>query len=210
MPQVAIARLEDADLVLRVVAGDVEAFEAIYDRYNAQVLRFAVRLTGTQRAAEEVTQDVFLSFWRSAGRYDTSRGALKTWLLAIVRNRSVDWLRREARHGGGLQIDDAEVQRLEAAERTDQQVADREQSAQVRQLLKGLPTEQREVIELSYFRELTHTEIASEVNIPLGTVKGRQRLGLGRLHRTLTSSPGSQPSTAWSTAAERIGTPAAA
>ena len=110
----------------------------------------------------------------------------------------------------GLPIDDAQVQRLEAAERTEQQVADREQSAEVRQLLTSLPREQRQVIELSYFRELTHTEIATAVKIPLGTVKGRQRLGLRRLHRTLIGSPGFQPSTAGSTAAARIGTPAAA
>jgi RNA polymerase sigma-70 factor, ECF subfamily len=196
MPQTSTSALDDRDLVLRVVDGDVRAFEAIYDRHSAQVLRFALRLTGTQRGAEEVAQDVFLSFWRSAARYDTTRGALKTWLLAIVRNRSVDWLRREARHGGGLEIDDPQVQQLEAGERTEQQVADREQSAHVRQLLMGLPSEQREVIELSYFGELTHTEIASEVDIPLGTVKGRQRLGLMRLHRALTGSPGFQPSTA--------------
>lgn len=193
MPRASISELDDRDLVLRVVDGDVRAFEAIYDRHHAQVLRFALRLTGTQRAAEEVAQDVFVSFWRSASRYDTTRGALKTWLLAIVRNRSVDWLRREARHCGSLEIDDPQVQRLEAGEDTEQQVADREQSAHVRQLLMGLPSEQREVIELSYFGELTHTEIASQVNIPLGTVKGRQRLGLLRLHRTLTSSSGSQP-----------------
>jgi RNA polymerase sigma-70 factor (ECF subfamily) len=189
MPGTKTATLEDRDLVRRVAEGDVWAFEAIYDRYNAQVLRFALRVTGGQRAAEEVTQDVFVSFWRSAGRYDTDRGALNTWLFAIARNRSVDWLRREARHAGGLQIDDAQVQDLEAAERTEQLVADRERSTRVRQLLTGLPHEQRRVIELTYFRELTHSEIATADNIPLGTVKGRQRLGLKRLHRTLTSSP---------------------
>jgi RNA polymerase sigma-70 factor (ECF subfamily) len=189
MPDTATATLEDRDLVLRVVGGDRRAFETIHDRYHAQILRFALRLTGGQRAAEEVTQDVFLSFWRSAGRYDIERSALGTWLFAIARNRSIDWLRREARHEGGVQIDEPQVQQLEAAECTEQHVADREQSTRIRQLLKALPSEQREVIELAYFRELSHTEIATEVDIPLGTVKGRQRLGLTRLHRILTSSP---------------------
>ncbi len=188
-PAPATATLEDDELVRRVIDGDVRAFETIYDRYHGQVLRFAMRMTGAQRAAEEVTQDVFLSFWRSAGRYDTTRGALKTWLLAIGRNRSVDWLRREARHDGGLQIDHPQVQLLEAAERTDQQVANRERVVHVRQLLSGLPSEQRQVIELTYFQELTHAEIAAKVDIPLGTVKGRQRLGLGRLRRNLANSP---------------------
>jgi RNA polymerase sigma-70 factor (ECF subfamily) len=109
--------------------------------------------------------------------------------LSVVRNRSIDWLRREARHDRDLEIEDARVGRLEAAERTDEQVAAREESRQARQLLAGLPTEQRQVIDLSYFKGLTDTEIAEKVGIPLGTVKGRQRLALTKMHRKLTSLP---------------------
>jgi RNA polymerase sigma-70 factor, ECF subfamily len=180
---------EDRDLVLRVVDGDVRAFEAIYDRYNTQVFGLAMRVTGRHRAAEEATQDALLSLWRTADRYDIDRGTLKTWLLSIVRSRSVDWLRREARHDREREIDDALLGRLEAAERTEEQAASNEESRDTRQLLITLPTEQRQVIELAYFTGLTHAEMAAEIGIPLGTVKGRQRLALRKLRQQLTSLP---------------------
>jgi RNA polymerase sigma-70 factor (ECF subfamily) len=182
-------RLEDRDLVVRVANGDVRAFEAIYDRYGTQVFGLAMRVTGRTRAAEEATQDAFLILWRTADRYDIDRGTLKTWLLSIVRNQSIDWLRREARHDRELEIDDALVGRLEAAERTEDEVATREESRHTRELLVTLPTEQRQVIELAYFKGLTQTEVAAKIGIPLGTVKGRQRLALTRLRHELTSLP---------------------
>ncbi len=187
--EAGVSTLEDRDLVVRVVDGDVRAFEALYDRYSPHVSGLAMRVTGRQRAAEEATQETFLSLWRTADRYDTHRGTLKTWLLSVVRNRSIDWLRREARHDRDLEIDDALVGRLEAAERTEEQAASREESRHARQLLISLPTEQRQVIELAYFKGLTHTEIAAKVGIPLGTVKSRQRLALTKMHEKLTSLP---------------------
>ncbi len=177
----------DCELVARVVQGDVRAFEAIYDRHSAQVFGLAMRVTGRQRAAEEATQDAFLSLWRTAGSYDESRGTLKNWLLTLVHNRSVDWLRREARHDRDLEIDEAVVARLHAAERTEDQAATREESRHARELLVTLPSEQRQVIELAYFKGLTHAEIAAKVGIPLGTVKGRQRLALTKMHQALAS-----------------------
>ena len=180
-------KLEDDDLVLRVAHGDVRAFEAIYDRHSAQAFGLAMRVTGRRRAAEEATQDAFLGLWRAAQRYDTSRGTLKTWLLSMVRNRSIDSLRREARHDRDLEFDDGLTSRLEAAERTEQRVADLEESRHARQLLLSLPDDQRRVVELAYFNGLTQTEIAEKVGIPLGTVKGRQRLALKKMHRDLTS-----------------------
>ena len=122
-----------------------------------------MRVTGRRRAAEEATQDAFLGLWRAARSYDMNRGTLKTWLLSMVRNRSIDCLRREARHDRDLQIDDALVTRLEAAERTEQRVADLEESRHARQLLVSLPDDQRRVIELAYFKGLTQTEIAEKV-----------------------------------------------
>jgi len=185
-----LSTLEDRDLVARVVDGDVRAFEAIYDRHSAQVFGLAMRVTGRQIAAEEATQDAFLSLWRTADSYDTNRGTLQTWLLSIVRNRSIDWLRREGRHDRDFEIDDAPLGRLEAAELTEEQAATREESRHARRLLSSLPTEQRHVIELAYFKGLTQTEIAVKIGIPLGTVKGRQRLALTKMHQKLTSLSG--------------------
>jgi RNA polymerase sigma-70 factor (ECF subfamily) len=144
-----------------------------------------IAIAGRPSAAEEVTQDAFLSLWTSAKRFDPSRGSLTTWLLSLVHNRGIDSIRRGARHDRVLAIDDVNTDRLEAAERTDEQVVERAQSREMRKLLTELPCEQREVIQLSYFRGLSHTEIASKIDLPLGTVKGRQRLALGKLHRLL-------------------------
>ena len=177
----------DRDLVARIVNREVEAFETFYDRHSTPAYSFALRVTGLQRAAEEVTQDAFLTLWRSAPRYDSSRGTPKNWLLAIVHNRGIDWLRRESRHGRDVAFDDVLAERLEAPERTEDQVIAREDRRHTRQLLTGLPSEQRRVIELAYFKGLTHVEIAAKMGIPLGTVKGRQRLALTRLRRELSN-----------------------
>jgi RNA polymerase sigma-70 factor (ECF subfamily) len=180
---------EDSDLVAQIAAGDSLAFEAVYDRHSAQVFSLAMRVTGRRRAAEESTQDAFLTLWRSAGSYDATRSTLRNWLLCIVRNRSIDWLRRERRHDRALEMDEGLVGHLEASERTDEQFAVLEQAHEARQLVLGLPTEQRQVVELAYFNGLTQAEIAVKVGIPLGTVKGRQRLALTKMHRELTGAP---------------------
>jgi RNA polymerase sigma-70 factor, ECF subfamily len=177
--------VDDLDLVLRTATGDVEAFEALYRRHRADVYRAALRVTRRSRAAEEVTQDTFLGLWRTANRYDPNRGTLKTWLQIAARNRSIDWLRRESRHERDLKIGDEAFEPLVASDCTEDDVANEENSRETRELLAILPAEQRQVIELAYFGQLTHTEIAKRVGIPLGTVKGRQRLALTKLHRRL-------------------------
>jgi RNA polymerase sigma-70 factor, ECF subfamily len=177
--------LSDETLIRLAANGDVGAFEAIYDRYSAQAFGLAMRVTRRRRAAEEATQEAFLSLWRTAHGYDRRRGAVNTWLLTMVRNRSIDWLRREARHERNLEIDDDLVGTLEADERPEEEIVNREEGNRARQLLTSLPSEQRQVIELAFFSGLTQAEIAAKVNLPLGTVKGRQRLALTKLHRAL-------------------------
>jgi RNA polymerase sigma-70 factor (ECF subfamily) len=190
MNDAQLNRLNDHELVLRVAEGDVRSFEAIYDRHSAQAFGLAMKITGRRRAAEEATQDAFLGVWRAARSYDTSRGTLKTWLLSMVRNRSIDVVRREGRHDRDVEIDDALVNGLESEERgTAEQVSDREDARDTRQLLLSLPDDQRRVIELGYFAGLTQSEIADKVGAPIGTIKGRQRLALIRMHRELTSRP---------------------
>jgi RNA polymerase sigma factor (sigma-70 family) len=181
---VPIKALDDDDLVLRTANGDVRAFEALYVRHRVQVLRVAMRVTGRPRAAEEVMQDAFLGLWRHAHIYDPGRGTLKAWLMTAARNRSIDWLRRESRHDRDLEIDDTVIEWLEAGDCTEDEIARREQSREAHKLLAVLPAEQRQVIELAYFGQLTQTEIATSVGIPLGTVKGRQRLALTKMHRS--------------------------
>jgi RNA polymerase sigma-70 factor, ECF subfamily len=178
----------DDDLALRTADGDVEAFKALYSRHNAQVFRVALRVSGRQAAAEEATQDTFLSLWRTARSFDPKRGTLKAWLLCAARNRSIDGIRREARHSRTVEIDDVIANQREATDRTDDEVIRRDEASTARDLLAALPREQRQVIELGFFGGLSQVEIAKAVGIPLGTVKGRQRLALQRMHLQLQAA----------------------
>ncbi len=181
--------LADEQLMARTREGDRTAFETLYGRHSAFVFRLALRVTRRHRAAEEATQDVFLGLWLNAGSFDPKRGDLRAWLAAAVRNRSIDWLRREARHDGQAQIDEAVVNGLVADEGTEEKVVRRAEAKATRRLLDDLPSEQRRVIELAYFGQLTQTEIAARAGVALGTVKGRQRLALGRLRRQIEAAP---------------------
>jgi RNA polymerase sigma-70 factor (ECF subfamily) len=181
--------ISDDELMKRIAQRDVPAFETVYARYRTVTAAHALRVCGHRNLAEEATQDAFLTLWRTADRYHPDRGTLKSWLTSIVRNRSIDLLRRRARHDANVEIDEDLIERLVSAECTEAEVAAREQSGQTRRLLADLPSEQRQVILLAFFKGLSHTEIAARIGIPLGTVKGRQRLGLARMRRALTSPP---------------------
>jgi RNA polymerase sigma-70 factor (ECF subfamily) len=184
------AKPSDDELALLVARGNVQAFEAIYDRYSSQAFGLAMRLTYHRRAAEEATQDAFLGLWRSAASFDQNRGTLSAWLMSMVRHRSIDWLRREARHDGSVEIDEGLIAGALATEHPYELAVEREQARLTRELVAGLPTEQQRVIELAYFEGMTQYEIAAEVGVPLGTVKGRQRLALTKMHRALVGPRG--------------------
>lgn len=175
----------DADLMAQVARGDVRAFEAIYARYHRQAYSLAMRVTGRAGGAEEATQDAFLSLWRSAGGFDPERAALGTWLMTLVRNRSIDALRRASLVDRRRSDADGAAERVEAPERTDEQVLAADAQQRARHLVAALPAEQRQVIELAYFAGYTQQEIAARVGVPLGTVKGRARLGLTKLRQSL-------------------------
>ena len=186
MTTALLSRLDDTALLAHVADGDVAAFEALYDRYRAQAFGLAVRMTRRPGVAEEVTQDAFLTLWRKASHYDPARGSLATWLLTFVRHRAIDSLRSSARREHDVELESA-ADRLEAPERTHEEVTRRERSQTARRLVDDLPSDQREVIELAYFGGLTQGEIATEVGVPLGTVKGRSRLALEKLRRSVTA-----------------------
>jgi RNA polymerase sigma-70 factor, ECF subfamily len=182
----ASATHTDEELMSRVAAGDVRAFETLYDRHSRQAFALAKRITERTADAEEATQDAFMSLWRSAATFDGERASLRTWLLMIVRNRSIDRLRAGA-HALHDQVAE-HADRLEAAERTEEQVMAMQDYVEARRLVAGLPPEQREIIDLAYIAGFTQNEIAARVGIPIGTVKGRARLGLNKLRRAATST----------------------
>jgi RNA polymerase sigma-70 factor (ECF subfamily) len=177
--------LADEDLMQLVRRGDAAAFAIVYDRHASSAFSLAYRMLGSRAGAEDVTQEAFLSAWRSGARYDRARGSVRTWLLGIVHNRAIDALRRGKVRDFPRAGDEAAAERLEAPERTDVEVARRQEAATIRTAIETLPSEQSQVIELAYFGGFTHTEIAAMVQAPVGTVKGRMRLGLQKLRDEL-------------------------
>src|SRR5919106_2640551 len=180
-----LVHLADEDLMQLVRRGDAAAFELVYDRHATAAFSLAYRMTGVRNAAEDVVQEAFLSLWRSGARYDRTRGSVRTWVLGIVHNRAIDALRRSMVHDRRRASDEGIEERLEAGERTDVEVAPRDEAREGRTALAALPPEQSRVIELAYFGGFTHTEIASMLDTPIGTVKGRMRLGLEKLRGQL-------------------------
>jgi len=173
--------LADEDLMQLVRRGEADAFQAVYERHSSAAFSLAYRMCGTRAAAEDVVQEAFLSLWRSGARYDRARGSVRTWTLGIVHNRAIDSLRRSVVHDRRRASDDGIEERFEAPERTETEVARLDEAQEIRAALQGLPPEQSRVIELAYFGGFTQTEIATMLETPLGTVKGRMRLGLEKM-----------------------------
>jgi RNA polymerase sigma-70 factor (ECF subfamily) len=173
----------DAELVARVATGDAEALREAYERHGAIVFGAAMRLLGDHQLAEECTQDVFLTLWREAGRFDAGRGTrLSTWLYAIARNRAIA-LDRRRRARPATPVAEAPV--ADTAPDPAELVLRADEQQRVAEALGELPDEQLEVVRLAYFDGLTQDAIASRLGVPLGTVKGRARLALDRLRRAL-------------------------
>ncbi|HET8978004.1 MAG TPA: sigma-70 family RNA polymerase sigma factor [Solirubrobacteraceae bacterium] len=177
--------LADEDLMAFVHQGDARAFEVVFDRHADAAFSLAYRMCGRRSTAEDVVQEAFLSLWRSGARYDPSRGSVRSWILGVVRNRSVDLFRRDlVRTARDVNADDA-VQRLPAVDDVAGEAERREDAGQIRRALRELPADQRRVIELAYFGGFTHSQIAELLALPAGTVKGRMRLGLTKLRLAL-------------------------
>jgi RNA polymerase sigma-70 factor, ECF subfamily len=181
----ALDHLADEDLMQLVRRGDARAFETVYERHATAAFSLAYRMVGNRSQAEDVVQEAFLSLWRSGARYDRSRGSVRTWVLGIVHNRSIDALRRATVHDKRRAADETAAERLESDDRTDVEAARRDEAREVRDAMETLPPEQLRVIELAYFGGFTHSEIAEMLDMPLGTVKGRMRLGLEKLRGRL-------------------------
>ena len=180
-----IRNLADEEVMQLVGEGDPRAFELIYDRHGGAAFSLAYRMVGTRVTAEDITQEAFLSIWRSRLRYDQSRGSVRTWVLGIVHNRAIDALRRGAVNDRRRETVEAVEERYAAVERTEVEAARRDEARSVRSALHSLPDEQRRAIELAYFGGFSHSQIAEMIGEPIGTVKGRMRLGLDKLRRQL-------------------------
>ena len=172
--------LADEDLISLVGDGDAQAFAVLYDRHSRAAYSLAYRMMNGRQAAEDLAQDAFLKVWRAATSYRADRGGVRTWILSIVHNRGIDQLRSSASR---RRVQD----RVEATTDTWQpseafaETWRNSQREQVREALDTVPPEQLKVLALAYFSGYTHMEIAENLDVPLGTVKGRMRLGLKKL-----------------------------
>jgi len=177
----------DDQLMVEVKAGNAAAFGELYDRYARQAYRLALSICRNEHRAEDAVQDAFLSIWRSRATFEPSRGAVGAWLLTVVRYRALDVVRLNRTHVNH-RVGDAMLDGVPAPGDVAEQVAALDDASYLRKMLAGLPDAQRVVITLAYFRQLTHTEIATRLDLPLGTVKGRMRLGLNRLQTTIEAA----------------------
>jgi RNA polymerase sigma-70 factor, ECF subfamily len=178
--------LADEDLMELVREGEARAFEVVFDRHGGAAFSLAYRMCGSRARAEDVVQEAFLSLWRSGTGYDRARGSVRSWVLSVVHNRAIDAFRREASKEAKNVHDDRMAEQVASGELTEVEVERRDDAHRVRSALLGLPSDQRQVIELAYFGGFSHSEIADMLELPAGTVKGRMRLGLSKLRVSMS------------------------
>jgi RNA polymerase sigma-70 factor, ECF subfamily len=175
----------DEDLISLVhQSRDPEAFATLYDRHACAAYSLAYRMMGARQAAEDVVQDAFVRLWRATGSYHPERGSVRSWLLTIVHNRAIDQIRSLASRRKMQEKVEASAPRFEQSEAFAESWRN-VQREQLREALKDLPAAQLKVLELAYFSGYTHVEIAGMLGLPVGTVKGRMRLGLKKMRGLL-------------------------
>ena len=172
--------LADENLISFVGQGDAEAFTTLYDRHSRAAFSLAYRMMGERQASEDLTQDAFLKVWRGASSYRAERGSVRTWILSIVHNRGIDQLRSHASRRRTQDRIEASAPRSQPSEAFAETLRN-SQRDQLREALNTLPPEQLKILELAYFSGYTHVQISELVDVPLGTMKGRLRLGLKKM-----------------------------
>jgi RNA polymerase sigma-70 factor, ECF subfamily len=186
----------DRELMEQVQSGSTDAFEQLYDRYCRRAYRVARSVCGDEGRTEDAVQEAFISIWRNRSSYEPRRGTVASWLLCVVHHRAIDVARGDAKHASRRAGENV-IYLLRAPGDLADRVIARDSAAALQSHLRQLPEAQREVIALAYYGELTHAEIASQLALPSGTVKGRMRLGLQKLRaemaqpakRTTSRSP---------------------
>lgn len=180
--------IDDGDLCSMAASGDARALEELYDRYSRLVMSFASRMLSEPAAAEDLTQEVFFRVWKQADAYASARGSFATWILSITRNMAIDELRKRKRRPQRADLDDP-ITTIASVEDTEISVEEHAWLGMVRfeiqNALGALPDTQRRPIELAYFGGLTQRQVAEALDVPLGTIKTRIRLGMSKLRAQL-------------------------
>lgn len=178
-------------LVRRMADGDRKAFAAFYDRTSPIVFGLLMKILADRQRAEDVAQEVYTQMWRTAGSFDPDRGSVRTWIAMAARSRAIDHVRSAGTYADTLDgLTSRDHPRGAPPPNPEQSVSDRERRELVRRALEDLPEEQREAIQVAFFRGWSHREIAEKTDTPLGTVKSRIRSGLMKLEERLSPTLG--------------------
>jgi len=180
-----IREQEWGQLITQTAQGDQAALASLYDRTSPQVFGLILKILNNREAAEEVTLDVYTQVWRQAHSYDRTRGTPGAWLMMLARTRAIDRFRAGAAEHGRVESLDAAQLFASEADTPEQEVEGQERRKFVQQALAVLTAEQRQAIALAYFYGLSQSEVAEKLQLPLGTVKTRMRLGMMKLRDTL-------------------------
>jgi len=181
----------DCEMLAQVAKSDQHAFAQLYDRLSGPLYSLAMRMLGDSSEAQDTLQEVFLQIWRRASSYDAAQSSVFSWAVLMTRSRVIDRLRRRDRRLRVIvaSTDDAQPDVASAASQeanAADTVGRSEEAMRARLSLKRLPAEQRQAIELAFFNDLTHQEIAAHLGEPLGTIKARIRRGLLKLKDEVT------------------------
>jgi RNA polymerase sigma factor (sigma-70 family) len=184
---------DESILLMRIAKRDQAALGMLYDRYASFLYAFSFKFLGSPEEAEEVVLDVFNQVWCTAERYDAGRSRVDTWLCMLARSRALDRLRSLKRAGRLVDENTASPAVEPRTFNPEEDAMTSERRTMVISALKNLPDGQRKALELVYYGGLTHTEVASHTGEPVGTIKTRIRLGLGKLRETLSPTWGHDP-----------------
>lgn len=187
----AARRAEDVAILARIVARDERAVEELYARYSGPLYSLAYQVTGAERFAQDVVQEVFVAVWRDAARFDPAKGAVAPWLFSLARHKAIDLVRREA--NVRKRTADVDLEFEEAEDDVDAEAWTRIRRERVLAAIEHLTPLQREALELAFFQGLTHVEVSERLAIPLGTAKTRIRSALLRLRDILGDSVSELP-----------------
>ena len=179
------AAAEDRRLLAEIAAGGDDALAKLYDRYSGMLLALAHRVLSDVSDAEEILQEAFLQVWNQAERYDPGRSSVSTWLVLITRSRAIDRLRSRRVAERTVASAEKEKRQTHTSPSGPADVLRDERRRRLGGELSKLPPEQRQVLEMAFYRGMTQSEIAAESGVPLGTVKTRTLLAVKKLRRAL-------------------------
>lgn len=183
---------DEAQLVEAIARGDQQALSQLYDTYTRLLYSLIIKIVKNQEVAEDILQEVFVQVWDKASKFDGNKGTVYTWLTTMSRNKSIDHLRSKTHKNSSKNVSDPEeyvFPLMESVEATPLDATiQNDQRNRINQALGQIPAEQKEIIEIAYFQGYTQSEIAAELDLPLGTVKTRMRQGMIKLKEIITAT----------------------